>query len=185
MPEFPASLTERVIYLDSPISDDSARLVMESLLFFDLHQRGRPITLLIDSPGGKVYPGLAIYDVMRCVTSPLVTVGVNEVGGLAVLLLAAGDRESRYLMPGCQVIAGGVSAQLASAEAIISHEVKRLSEAVAVCFADATANLYIEHFLPPGRSVQREQAIGLGLADAVLDIEPPEYFRYRGGASGL
>lgn len=183
MTGFTASLTEGVIHLDTQIGEDSARLVMESLLYFDVHHPGRPITLVVDSPGGQVYAGLGIYDVMRQVRSPLYTIGVNEVAGLAVLLVAAGDPGRRFLMPHCRVVAGGVTSPVAVTQAIVSREVKRLSAVIADCLAECTSNLYIEHFLPPGRYLEREQAIGLGLVDGVLELDPPEYFGYKGGAA--
>lgn len=92
-------LRERIIFLGTPINDQVSNLMVAQLLFLDREDPDRQINMYINSPGGQIYSGLAIYDTMLQVRSPISTVAVGMTASFGTILLAAGTKGKRYTLP--------------------------------------------------------------------------------------
>ena len=122
-------LRNRIIMLGTPINDQIANLIVAQLLFLDNDDPTRPITIYINSPGGMVYAGMAIYDTMQQVTSPVATYAVGFTASFGTVLLTAGTKGMRYALPNATIHMhqplGGAQGQ-ASDIAIQAQEILRL-----------------------------------------------------------
>ncbi len=108
-------LKERIIFLGDPITDNLANTVIAQLLFLDSEDSKKDIKLYINSPGGMVTSGLAIYDTMQYIKSDIVTICVGIAASMAAMLLAAGTRGKRLILPNAEVmlhqVMGGAEGQ--------------------------------------------------------------------------
>ncbi len=131
-------LKERIIFLGTPIDDDVANLIIAQLLFLEGEDSKKDISLYINSPGGVVTAGLAIYDTMQFIKSPVSTICVGQAASMGAVLLTAGATGKRYALPNARVLIhqplGGVQGQASEIE-IHAKEIlktkKRLSEILA------------------------------------------------------
>jgi ATP-dependent Clp protease protease subunit len=96
---FSLLLKERIIFLGTAVSDVSANLVVAQLLYLNSLDQKQTISLYINSPGGSVYAGLAIYDAMRLIQAPVSTVAVGVTASMATALLCSGAKGKRYALP--------------------------------------------------------------------------------------
>jgi ATP-dependent Clp protease protease subunit len=96
-------LKERIVFLGTPINDQVANLVVAQLLFLDREDNEREISIYINSPGGEIYPGLAIYDTMQLVRAPVSTIAVGWTASMGTVLLAAGHKGRRYALPNATI----------------------------------------------------------------------------------
>ncbi|HEY66385.1 MAG TPA: ATP-dependent Clp protease proteolytic subunit [Caldilineae bacterium] len=92
-------LKERIIFLGTPITDQIANLIVAQLLYLDREDPEKDIQLYINSPGGEIYPGLAIYDTMQMISAPVSTFAVGWTASMGTVLLAAGTKGKRYALP--------------------------------------------------------------------------------------
>jgi len=97
-------LKDRIIFLGSPVDDNVANLVIAQLLFLDAENSQKDINLYINSPGGIVTSGLAIYDTMRYIKSGVVTICVGMAASIAAVLLAAGKKGKRFALPNSRIM---------------------------------------------------------------------------------
>jgi len=97
-------LKERIVLLGSPIDDDVANLIIAQLLFLEAEDPEKPIQLYINSPGGSVTAGLAIYDTMQYVRPEIATLCIGQAASMAAWLLAAGTPKRRMGLPNCRVM---------------------------------------------------------------------------------
>ena len=97
-------LKERIIFIGTPIDDTVANLVMAQLLFLAAEDSAKDINLYINSPGGVVSSGLAIYDTMQFISPPVSTICIGMAASMAALLLAAGKKGKRYALPHARVM---------------------------------------------------------------------------------
>jgi len=122
-------LEERIIFIGGPIDDDVANLVIAQLLFLESKDPSKDITLYINSPGGVVYSGLAIYDTMQYVKPDVATYCVGFAASMAAILLAGGAPGKRFALPYSRVMIhqpwGGARGQASEIE-IEAHEILRL-----------------------------------------------------------
>lgn len=122
-------LRNRIIMLGTPINDQIANLIVAQLLFLDNDDPTRPITMYINSPGGMVYSGMAIYDTMQQVQSPVATYAVGFTASFGTVLLTAGTKGMRYALPNATIHMhqplGGAQGQ-ATDIAIQAQEILRL-----------------------------------------------------------
>ena len=113
-------LRNRLIFLGTPISDQVANLTVAQLLFLNQEDRDAPINMYINSPGGQVYAGLAIYDAMQMISNPISTVAVGVTASFGTVLLAAGAKGQRYALPHATIHLhqplGGVQGQVTDIE---------------------------------------------------------------------
>lgn len=128
---FSRLLQERIICLNGPIMDDTAAVVTAQLLFLESQDPDKTISLYINSPGGSVTAGLALYDTMQYITSPVSTLCFGQAASMGSLLLAAGAPKQRYILPHASVMihqpSGGFSGQ-ASDIAIHAKHILRTRE---------------------------------------------------------
>ena len=126
---FSLLLKERIIILGTPINDQIANLIVAQLLWLASEDDSKPIRMYINSPGGQVYAGMAIYDTMQQVTCPVSTVAVGFSASFGTILLTAGTKGMRYALPNATVHLhqplGGARGQ-ASDIAIQAQEILRL-----------------------------------------------------------
>jgi len=97
-------LKDRIIFLGTPVDDQVANLLIAQMLFLDHDDPEQPIRLYINSPGGSVYAGLAIYDTMRMVKAPVHTLCMGMGASMAAVLLAAGEHGQRFALPNARIM---------------------------------------------------------------------------------
>ena len=97
-------LKERIIFITGPINDDIATLVVAQLLFLEAENPKKEISMYINSPGGIVTSGLAIYDTMQFVRPPVSTLCVGQAASMGSLLLAAGQKGLRFALPNARIV---------------------------------------------------------------------------------
>lgn len=92
-------LKERIIFLGTPINDQIANLIVAQLLYLNADDPNQPINMYINSPGGSIYAGLAIYDAMQMIPAPVATWAIGVTASMGTVLLAAGAKGKRYALP--------------------------------------------------------------------------------------
>lgn len=124
-------LKERIVFVGMPIDDDVANLIIAQLLFLEGEDTGKEISLYINSPGGIVSSGMAIYDTMQYIKSPVTTICVGQAASMAAVLLAAGSKGKRYALPNSRILIhqpmGGVQGQATDID-IHAKEILKLRE---------------------------------------------------------
>ena len=134
-------LEDRIIFLAGPVSDSTANAVIAQILFLASKDPKKDIKLYINSPGGSVTAGLAIYDTMQYVASPISTVCVGMAASMAALLLAAGEKGKRFALPNSEVllhqVAGGVSGEAVAIE-ITARQIIKLRDKINKILAEHT-----------------------------------------------
>ncbi len=128
---FSRLLKERIIFIGSVIDDNLADVVIAQLLFLESENPGKPIYIYINSPGGNVTSGLAIYDTMQYVKSEICTICIGQAASMAAVLLASGEKGQRYALPHARVmlhqVLGGIQGQASDIE-IHSKEILRIRQ---------------------------------------------------------
>jgi len=126
-------LKERIIFVGTPIDDDIANLVIAQLLFLESEDPEKDINIYINSPGGSVTAGLAIYDTMQFVKPQISTTCMGQAASMAALLLTAGTKGKRFSLPHARVVIhqpmGGVQGQASDID-IQTREILRIREKV-------------------------------------------------------
>ncbi|MDQ5970748.1 MAG: ATP-dependent Clp protease, protease subunit, partial [Patescibacteria group bacterium] len=97
-------LKDRIIFLGDAIDDHIANLIIAQLLFLDAQDNTRPIKMYINSPGGSVTDGLAIYDTMQHIKSPVSTIAFGLAASMGALLLSAGAKGQRFALPNAEIL---------------------------------------------------------------------------------
>lgn len=124
-------LKERIIFLGTPIDDQVANVTVAQLLFLNREDPEKEIYMYINSPGGVIYSGLAIYDTMQMISNPISTWAIGVTASFGTVLLAAGTKGRRYALPHSTIHIhqplGGVQGQATDIE-IQAHEILRLRE---------------------------------------------------------
>ena len=101
---FSRLLKERIIFITGPIGDGISALVIAQLLFLEAEDPKKEISMYINSPGGRVTSGMAIYDTMHFIRPPVSTMCIGQSASMASLLLAAGTRELRFALPNARIM---------------------------------------------------------------------------------
>lgn len=173
---FSLLLKNRIVFLGTPINDQIANLTVAQLLFLNQEDREAPISMYINSPGGQVYSGLAIYDTMQMITNPVATYAVGVTASFGTLLLAAGKKGMRYALPHATMHMhqplGGAQGQATDIE-IQAREILRLKARLNDIMAFHTGRSLeeIEHDTDRDYYMDAQAAVEYGLVDQVL--EPP------------
>lgn len=97
-------LKERIIFLGTPVTDEIASLIIAQMLFLEAEDPDKDITFYVNSPGGVVTAGLAIYDTMRYVRCDIATLCMGQAASMGALLLAAGTKDKRYALPNSRIL---------------------------------------------------------------------------------
>ena len=166
-------LRERVIFMVGPVNDATANLVVAQLLFLESENPDKDISLYINSPGGSVSAGLAIYDTMQFIKPDVSTLCIGMAASMGAFLLAAGQKGKRYTLPNSRVMIhqplGGVQRQASDIE-IHAREILALRDKLNQILADRTG----QPLETIGRDTDRdnfmgaEDALQYGLVDRVL-----------------
>ena len=170
---FSRLLRERIIFLTGPIDDTVASLVCAQLLFLESESPEEPISLYINSPGGHVSAGLAMYDTIQYIKSPVSTVCIGQAASAASLLLCAGEKEKRFALPNSKIMihqpSGGFSGQATDikihAEEILKIR-KRLNDIYH--FHTNIPVTEIEKAMERDKFFDPDEAIKFGLIDKVI-----------------
>jgi len=172
-------LKERVIFLVGPIDDYVANVVVAQLLFLEAHNPEKDISLYINSPGGVVTAGLAIYDTMRFIKPDVSTICVGQACSMGSFLLAAGTKGKRYILPNSRVMihqpSGGTQGQ-ASDIAIQAKEILYLRSRLNAELAANTGQPIEKIELDVERDyfMAAEEAKAYGVVDSVIDRRPAD-----------
>ncbi len=124
-------LKERVVFLGTGVNEQVANLVVAQLLYLDSQSHSLPINLYINSPGGSVYAGLAIYDAMQMIKAPVYTTAVGVTASMGTILLSSGKKGYRYALPHATIHmhpAGGGAQGYTEDVRIAYHEQERLEK---------------------------------------------------------
>lgn len=174
---FSRLLKERIICLMGPVDDNITSLIVAQLLFLQSENSTKPIHMYINSPGGAVTSGLAIYDTMQYVKPPIATWCVGQACSMGSLLLAAGEPGMRHSLPNARIMihqpSGGASGQASDIQ-IQAEEILKIKKKLTNIYAKhtnqefdlLTAKMERDTFLDP------EEAKQLGLIDSVLEHPP-------------
>ncbi len=167
-------LKERIVFLGTPISDQVANLIVAQLLFLNREDPEKEIQMFINSPGGGIYAGLAIYDTMQQVTAPISTVAVGFTASFGTVLLTAGRAGRRFALPNATIHMhqpiGGAQGQATDIE-IQAKEILRLKERLNSIISAHTKQPIEKIAEDTDRDVYftASQAVEYGLVDGVLD----------------
>ena len=122
-------LKDRIVFLGTPVSDEIANLLIAQLLFLESEDPDKDINFYVNSPGGSVTAGLAVYDTMQYIKPDIATVCIGQASSMGALLLAAGSHKKRYCLPNSRILIhqplGGVQGQAADIK-IQAEEIIRL-----------------------------------------------------------
>src|SRR5438477_2384123 len=176
---FSRLLKERIIFITGGIEDGMATLVVAQLLFLEAENPKKEISMYINSPGGVVTSGLAMYDTMQFIRPPVSTLCTGQAASAGSLLLAAGAKDMRFSLPNSRIMvhqpSGGFQGQ---ATDILLHaqEIQNIKRRLNEIYVKHTGQSYqmIEDSLERDRFLTAEQAREFGLVDKVIDKRPDD-----------
>ena len=166
-------LRERLIFLVGPVNDATANLVVAQLLFLESENPDKDISLYINSPGGSVYAGMAIYDTMQFVKPDVSTLCTGLAASMGAFLLAAGKKGKRFTLPNSRIMihqpSGGAQGQASDIQ-IQAREILDLRERLNRILADNTGQSIDRIALDTERDnfMSAEDAVSYGLVDKVM-----------------
>ena len=170
-------LKERIVFLTGPVFDEMASLICAQLLFLESENPAKDISFYINSPGGVVSAGLAIYDTMQYIRSPVSTLCIGQAASMGSLLLCAGAKDKRYVTPNARVMihqpSGGAQGQATDIE-IQAREILTLRKRLNEIYVKHTGQelSVIEAKLERDTFMSAEEARDFGLVDQVVDVRP-------------
>lgn len=166
-------LKERIVFLGTPIDDQIANLIIAQLLFLEREDPEKEIHLYINSPGGMIYPGLAVYDTMQIIKAPISTICVGSTASLATILLAAGNKGRRYALPNSTVhmhpAGGGIRGYAPDVE-IQAKEILRVQRRIHELLSKHTGQTVeqIAKDFDRDRFMESPEALEYGIIDEIL-----------------
>ena len=172
-------LKERIIFLVGPVHDAVASLICAQLLFLESENPSKDIAFYINSPGGVVTSGLAIYDTMQYIRSPVSTVCIGQAASMGSLLLAARAKGKRYSLPNARIMvhqpSGGAEGQAADIE-IQAREILRMRHRLNEIYVKHTGQPIkkIEDALERDYFLTADMAKDFGLIDKVIEKRPED-----------
>jgi ATP-dependent Clp protease protease subunit len=175
---FSLLLKQRIVFLGTPIDDNVANLVVAQILYLAYEDPERDIRLYIQSPGGVIYAGLAIYDAMQTVSCPIETVAIGSTASMGTVLLAAGTPGKRYALPNATIHIhqplGGARGQAIDIQ-IQAEEILRLRKRLNNILVKHTGQPLerIEHDTDRDYFMDAEGAVEYGIVDEVIQLSKP------------
>lgn len=170
------SLEKRKVYLWGPVMDDSARDVVNRLIYLEENDPGKPITFYINSPGGIVTSGMIIYDTMQMISSPVATVNVGLAASMGSILLSGGEKGMRSIYPHARTMIhqpsiGGLVQGRVSDLKITVDEIKKTKKLGAEILAKNCGQEVekVEADFDRDYWMGAEESVGYGIVDSVLD----------------
>jgi ATP-dependent Clp protease protease subunit len=170
-------LKERIIFLTGPVFDQVSSLICAQFLFLESENPSKDIAFYINSPGGVVSAGLAMYDTMQYIRAPVSTVCIGQAASMGSLLLCAGAKGKRYALPNSRIMvhqpSGGAQGQAADIE-IQAREILKLRQRLNEIYVKHTAQPIeaIEKKLDRDSYMSAEEARDFGLVDHVVEERP-------------
>jgi ATP-dependent Clp protease protease subunit len=166
-------LKERIVFIGTPVYDGIANLVIAQMLFLASEDPKKDINLYINTPGGSVTAGLAIYDTMQYVPTPIATICIGQASSMGAILLAGGTRGKRQSLPNARILMhqpmGGIGGQAADIE-IHAREIiairQQLNEVLAACTGQPLER--IQHDTERDFFMSPEEALAYGIIDAII-----------------
>lgn len=166
-------LKDRIIFLGEPINDHTANIIIAQFLFLDAESKGKDIKFYINTPGGSVTSGLAIYDTMQYVKSDVSTICVGLAASMGAVLLAAGAKNKRFTLPNSEIlihqVMGGFEGQ-ASDIKIHSEHILKVREKLNKILAKHTGQpiTTIEKDTDRDHFMSADEAVKYGIVDKVI-----------------
>src|ERR671929_183282 len=166
-------LKDSIIFIGTPIDDTIANLIVAQLLFLEAEDPERDINLYINSPGGVITAGMAVYDTIQFIKNDVTTICVGQCASMAALLLCAGTKGKRFALPNARVLihqpSGGAQGQATDIR-IQAEEIIRMRELTSNLLAKHTGQSYdmIERDVERDRIMSAMQAKEYGLIDEVI-----------------
>ncbi|MCC7427651.1 MAG: ATP-dependent Clp endopeptidase proteolytic subunit ClpP [Alphaproteobacteria bacterium] len=170
-------LKERIIFLTGPVFDQVSSLLCAQLLFLESENPNKDIAFYINSPGGVVTAGLAIYDTMQYIRSPVSTVCIGQAASMGSLLLAAGAKNKRFALPNSRIMvhqpSGGAQGQATDIE-IQAREILKVRERLNQIYVRHTGQSLdtIQNTLERDRFMSADEAREFGIVDQVVENRP-------------
>ncbi len=172
-------LRERIVFLTGPVDDHVASVIVAQLLFLEAENPKKEISMYINSPGGVVTSGLAIYDTMQFIRPKVSTLCIGQAASMGSLLLAAGEAGMRYALPNARIMAhqpsGGFQGQ---ASDILRHaeDIMKIKRRLNEIYVRHTGRDYdlIEGTLDRDHFMSAEESRDFGIIDRVIDKRPDE-----------
>ncbi|MGD0633288.1 MAG: ATP-dependent Clp protease proteolytic subunit [Beijerinckiaceae bacterium] len=172
-------LRERIIFLTGPVEDNMASVIIAQLLFLEAENPKKEISMYINSPGGVVTAGLAIYDTMQFIRPKVSTLCTGQAASMGSLLLCAGEAEMRYALPNARIMvhqpSGGFQGQ---ASDILRHaeDIMKVKRRLNDIYVKHTGRDYdtIERTLDRDHFMSSDEAKDFGLVDQVIEKRPEE-----------
>jgi ATP-dependent Clp protease protease subunit len=170
-------LRERIVFLTGPVEDNMASLVVAQLLFLEAENPKKEISIYINSPGGVVTSGLAIYDTMQFIRPPVSTLCIGQAASMGSLLLAAGQKDMRFALPNARIMvhqpSGGYQGQVTDI-LIHAREVESLKRRLNEIYVKHTGKDYkaIEEALERDNFMTADMAKEFGIVDQVMEKRP-------------
>jgi ATP-dependent Clp protease protease subunit len=170
---FSRLLMDRIVFLGAPINDDVANIIIAQLLFLEADNPERDVYLYVNSPGGIVSAGMAIYDTMQFLSAPVNTICMGMAASMAAFLLAAGRKGKRSALPHARIMihqpSGGTQGSAADIE-IQAKEILYLRQKLNELFAMHTgqAQESIERDIDRDRFMSADEAVTYGIIDKVI-----------------
>ena len=166
-------LKERIIFLTGPIDDNVASLICAQILFLESENPKKEISFYINSPGGIVWSGLAIYDTMQYVSSKIMTICIGQAASAGSLLLTAGEKGMRFSLPNSRIMvhqpSGGYQGQVTDIE-IQTNEIKRAKTKLNEIYSKHTGKKIseISSIMERDKYFSADEAIKFGLIDKIV-----------------
>lgn len=167
-------LEDRIIFLGSAIDDEMANLVIAQLLYLSAEDQTKEISLYVNSPGGSVNAGLAIYDTIQYIQNPVSTIAIGIAASMAAVILTAGEKGRRYSLPNSRILLhqpmGGVQGQAADIE-IHAKEILKTRERLSAIIAKHTGQSVEKVSQDSDRDfwMSAEEAMKYGIIDSVIE----------------
>lgn len=167
-------LKDSIIFIGTPIDDTIANLIVAQLLFLEAEDPERDINLYINSPGGSITAGMAIYDTMQFIRNDCTTICVGQCASMGALLLAAGAKGKRFALPHSRILihqpTGGAQGQATDVR-IMAEEILRMRELTSRILSDHTGQSFeqVEQDVERDRIMSPIQAKEYGLIDEVIE----------------
>jgi ATP-dependent Clp protease protease subunit len=166
-------LKDNIIFLGTPIDDQISNLIVAQLLFLEAEDPEKDINIYINSPGGSITAGMAIYDTMQFIRPDVTTICVGQCASMAALLLAAGAKGKRFALPNSRILihqpSGGSQGQATDIR-IQAEEILRMRELTSQIIAKHTGQTYdrVERDVERDKIMSAMQAKEYGLIDEVI-----------------
>ena len=167
-------LKERIIFLTGPIDDNVASLICAQLLFLESENPKKEISFYINSPGGIVWSGLAMYDTMQYISSKIMTICIGQAASAGSLLLAAGEKGMRFSLPNSRIMvhqpSGGYQGQVTDIE-IQTKEIIKTKKRLNAIYSKHTEKdiKEVESIMERDKYFSPEEAIKFGLIDKTVE----------------